>query len=132
MNSPRTILLNEVAANGSSVAMNTANDRHIAVEICMTAFTGTVKLVGSQADVENPPAFGSAASVSNPWTYVKSIDLIDGSAVNGGTGKTGAATTAVYNLEVNTNIMKWIGAEVSGFAGGTVTVRAVSGDSERE
>ncbi len=132
MNSPRTILLNEVAANGSSVAMPTTHDRHIAVEICMTNFTGTVKLVGSQADVENPPAFGSAASVSNPWTYVKSVDLIDGSAVNGGTGKTGAATTSVFNLEVNANILKWIGAEVSNFAGGTVTVRVVSGDSERE
>lgn len=132
MNQPRTILLAAAVANGSSAPMNTAHVRHIAIEISMAAFTGTVKVVGSQSDVENPPDFGAAASAANPWTYVKCIDLIDGSAVNGGTGKVGAATTAVYNLEVNTNIMKFIGVEVSGAAGGSVTVRAVAGDSEED
>ena len=119
----QTILLNEVAADGASVAGSglVIDFTHIEAQVAMTGFTGVIKFVGSTADTA--PAFGSAASATNPWSYIKSIDLIDGSAINGGTGITGVATTSVTNLEVNVNALKWVGAIISGFSAGTITLK---------
>lgn len=120
----RMVLLNEVAANSSTAAgvANFVEFRNVELEVVMTGFTGTIKIQGSNADA--CPTFSSAASLSNPWDYVKCINLIDGSAVNGGTGLTGAATTSVTQMEVNTNGMRWVGATISGYSAGTITLRA--------
>lgn len=116
-------MLNEVAANGATAAgvANFEDFRNVELEVVMTGFTGTIKFVGSNADT--CPAFGTAASLSNPWDYVKTVNQIDGSAVAGGTGLTGAATTSVTNLEANTNGFKWVGAVISGYSAGTLTLR---------
>jgi hypothetical protein len=119
----QTTLLSEVSTNQASVAFNGLGRRHVVMQVAMTGFTGTVKFAGSNADAV--PAFGSAASNTNPWDFVKGVNLIDGSAVNGGTGLVGAATTAVYQVEMNTNLMKWFSAIISGAAGGTITVKAI-------
>lgn len=94
--------------------------RNIELDVIQTGFTGTVKFVGSNLDQK--PNFGASAGLTNPWTYLKTINLIDGSAVAGGTGIAGSATTSVTMLEANTNGIKWFGAIVSGFSAGTLTV----------
>ena len=116
------ILLNAAAADGASGAALFADFRNVELEIAMAGFTGTVKVVASNADAR--PAFGSGASASNPWDYVKCINQIDGSAVNGGTGVSGTATTSITQLELNTNAFKWVGVIVSGYSAGAVTVKA--------
>lgn len=121
MYTDQEIILNEASTNVASYACNVLGMRHVELEIAMTNFTGTVKFVGSNADVA--PNFGAAASRTNPWDYIKSIDQIDGSAVNGGTGLVGTATTQVKQLETNTNAFKWVGAILSGVSGGTITVK---------
>lgn len=120
----QVIVLNEIAANGASVAQNGLGMRNIELQLALTGFTGTIKFVGSNADIA--PNFGSAASKDNPWDYVKCIDLNDGSAVNGGTGVTGSVTSSVRQLEMNVNIMKWYGAIISGYSGGTLSLKAKS------
>lgn len=117
----QTILLSAAAGNGASAAANFASFRNVELQISMAAYTGTIKIVGSNADA--PPDFSSAATGANPWDYVKCINQIDGSAVNGGTGLTGAATTSVTNLAVNSDGMKWIGVITSGAGGGSVTAK---------
>lgn len=114
-------MLNAVAANGASASANMASFRNVELQVAMTGFTGTVKFAGSNADVA--PDFSSAASAANPWDFIKCVNQIDGSSVNGGTGVSGTATTSVTNLETNTNGFKWVAAIVSSYSAGSVTVK---------
>ena len=118
----QVILLSAVAANGASASVNMVSFRNVEFEVDQVGFTGTVKFVGSNADVA--PNFANAASATNPWDYIKTINHIDGSSVAGGTGVSGTATTSTTNLEANTNAFKWVGAIVSSYSGGSVTVKA--------
>lgn len=124
----RIIIINETAQNSTNAAgaapvtpINFESFRNVELEVVMTGFTGTVKFAGSNSDKHVD--FGAAASLANPWDFVKSINQIDGTSVAGGTGLSGSATTSVTNLETNTNGFKWIGAIVSGYSAGTLTVR---------
>ncbi len=91
------------------------------LQIAQVGFSGTLKIVGSNAD--SIPDFSAAASASNPWDYVQSIDLIDGSSIAGGTGITSVTVTSVRNLETNTNAFKWIGIILSNVTAGAITVK---------
>lgn len=119
----RTILLDEAStATASAIGKgNYESFRNVELEVVMTNYTGTVKIAASNAD--DCPNFGAAASLSNPWDYVKCVNQIDGSAVNGGSGLAGTATTSVTQLEMNTNGFKWVGVITFSVSGGTVTVR---------
>jgi hypothetical protein len=113
-------VLAEVAATGGA-AESVEAFRNVEVEVVMTNFTGTLKFAAANAETAPDPT--NAASLANPWAYVKAINLIDGSSVVGGTGLTGAATTSVTMLEINTNGIKWIIPEVTSYTGGTLTVK---------
>lgn len=115
-------MLNEIAASGNTAkgVANFQDFRDVELTVVMTGFSGTIKFVGSNADL--PPDFSSAASLTNPYDYVKTVNQIDGSSVAGGTGLVGTATTSVTNLEVNTNAFKWIGAIVTSVTGGTLSL----------
>ncbi len=115
------IILNAAAATGASVAANFASFRNVELQIAQVGFSGTLKIVGSNAD--SIPDFSAAASASNPWDYVQSIDLIDGSSIAGGTGITSVTVTSVRNLETNTNAFKWIGIILSNVTAGAITVK---------
>lgn len=116
------ILLAAVAANGVSTPANFASFRDIELQLTQAAFSGTIKFVGSNADA--PPDFSSAASATNPWDYVQVVDQIDGSSIAGGTGITSVTISSVRNLEVNSNAFKWIGAIVSSYSAGSVSLKA--------
>lgn len=115
------MILNAVAANGASAAINMVAFRHIEMQLATTGFTGTLKFAGSNADTA--PDFSSAASASNPWTFVQAVDQIDGSTVAGGTGEAYTTDTSVKNLELNVNGMKWIGLIISGYSVGSITAK---------
>lgn len=115
------IILSAAAANGASVPANFVSFRNVELQIATTGFSGTIKIVGSNADTA--PDFSAAASAANPWSFLQSVDQIDGSSVAGGTGITYTTDTSVKNLETNTNAFKWIGIVVSNFAAGTITVK---------
>ena len=65
------------------------------------------------------PDISQGQSHDNHFAGVQVIDLIDGSTTNGGTGFTLTAATC-KNLEVNTNSISYLVAEVSGYTSGTV------------
>lgn len=117
----QAIILSAAAANVASVPANFVSFRNVELQIATTAFSGTIKIVGSNADTA--PDFSAAASAANPWSFLQSIDQIDGSSIAGGTGITYTTDTSVKNLETNTNAFKWIGVVVSNFAAGTITVK---------
>jgi hypothetical protein len=117
------IMFNEAAANGATPIGrgDMQSFRNVEHTVVMTGFTGTIKFVASNADT--CPDFSAAASLTNRYDYVKCINQIDGSSVNGGTGLAGTATTSVTQLEMNTNGFKWVGAIISGYSAGTLTLR---------
>lgn len=118
----RQVLLNAGAATGVGTAFECIDFRNIEIDVIQAAFTGTVQIAASNADTK--PDFTASASASNPWAYIKCIDLIDGSAVNGGTGVVGAGTTSVRMLEANTNAVRWICPIITSYTSGAVTVAA--------
>lgn len=117
----QAILLNAAAANGASTPQNFASFRDVELQVAQTAFTGTIQFVGSNADAA--PDFSSAASASNPWSYIQVVDQIDSSSIAGGTGIVSVTVTSVRNLEANSNAFKWIGVVISGYGAGSVTVK---------
>lgn len=121
------ILLNAVAASGISSTFNGASFRNLEIQIAQVAFSGTIKFVGSNADAA--PDFSAAASASNPWDYIQTVDQIDGSSIAGGTGITSVTVTSVRNVEANTNAFKWFAIVLSSVTAGSVTIK-VKGVSE--
>lgn len=121
MYTDQVILFNAAAANGVCIT-NMVSFRDIEFQLSQTGFSGTVKFVGSNADAA--PDFSAAASAANPWDYVQTVDQIDGSSIAGGTGITSVTVTSVRNLETNSNAFKWIGAVISNYTAGSVTLKA--------
>lgn len=118
----QSILFSAVAANGASTPQNFQSFRNVELQLAQVAFSGTLKFVGSNADAA--PDFSAAASASNPWDYIQCIDQIDGSSIAGGTGVVSVTVTSVRNLEANINGFKWIGAIISSYSAGSVTLKA--------
>lgn len=119
---PKEILsAEETATEGLSAKVK--DFRHIAIEVSMVAYTGTVKIAGSfkETDID----FSSASSPSNPFDYIQIKDLEDASAIDGDTGISGTATTDVRLFEANVNALTWITAITSSVSGGSVTVRII-------
>lgn len=87
--------------------------------------TANVKIKGSaQEDVD----FSAAASSTNRWDYIQTVNLQSRAAVAGDTGVTVVA--GVEQVEANNNTMKWMTAEISAISGGNVTVYAIQSTNE--
>lgn len=118
----QVILFNAQAANGATTPANMEAFWHVELELTQSGFTGTIQFVVSNADTA--PNFANAASGSNPWSYVQVIDQIDGSSIAGGTGIISTTVSSVRNLELNANAFKWVGAVISNYSAGSVTLKA--------
>jgi hypothetical protein len=81
----------------------------------------TVKVAGSMQEVR--PDFTSAATVSNPWDYVRVINYQDDTATDGDTGYVFAADV-VEQFNVNVDNLRWLNVEVSAWTSGDVTAIA--------
>ncbi len=122
--SPQDTIFNEVSADGASNPVFVKDSRHITIEVVMTGFTGTLKFLGALKDTADGIDFGASASLTNPIAYVEVIDTQNTTTpITGNTGITGSNTTGVRFLEVNKNMLTWIGAIISGYSAGTVTVK---------
>lgn len=115
-------LLNAAAANGVGEIDLVSDFRHVALSIDGASSPAlTVKIVGSMQ--ETAPDFSAAQSPSNQWDYIQVKDLEDGASIDGDTGIVFAGTADNRQVEVNTNLVRWIGVIVSGYSAGNVTVR---------
>ena len=118
----QVIVLNAAAADGASVSVNMRSFKAVLLQIAQVGFTGTIKLVGSNADAA--PDFSVAASASNPYDTVTAQDLNDQSTIDGDTGIVSVTQTSVRQLELNSDGLKWIGVVISNRSAGSVTVKA--------
>lgn len=114
-------MLSAAAATGSGYAMSVAEFRDFVLQINTSGSANfTLKVQGSLQTAQ--PTWANAASPTNQWTYLQSIDLADQSVVNGATGIVATGTDISRQLEVNTNGQNWINVIVTAYSAGAITV----------
>lgn len=123
-------LIGTLSANGvlSTNGINVKDYKNLMVQVMTTgSATLTFKFqMGVKSD-ETPPTFSSAASYTNPWSFVESYDNNNTSSnIVGSTGVTLTGTDIVANYVVNTNNAYWFDIQVSGYSAGTITAYIVS------
>lgn len=123
---PKT-LFNAQATAAVSPEVLSADFRHIVLHFRSTAsVTATVKIRGSiQADCN----LSAASSATNRWVYIASTDLeAAGSAVAGNTGYTATAASLDKMVELETNAIYKIAAEIVS-TNGAITCEAYMRDN---
>jgi len=70
---------------------------------------------------EAMPDFASAASDTNKWSYVDTVDTLDGASIDGGTGYTASAGVLHKTILLNSEAAVWVNAIISGRSGGGAT-----------
>lgn len=125
MNTPNLKTLINASADGASDPAFIKGDSHIIIELAMTNFTGTLKFVGSVAELDEVPDFGASISADNPYENIAVKDYQNAETITGDTGISGTATTDVRILELNVNGLNWMGAKVSSHSGGSVRARII-------
>jgi hypothetical protein len=80
----------------------------------------TVRVKGSIGST--CPAFGSAASRTNPWFYVSLKRYDTGAVIAGATGLAWTGTDSVIGAALNIEGLDWLAFEVSGYSSGALTI----------
>ena len=99
------------------------NDFRNAVLAVLTSGTTTSTLKIAGANTGDSPNFGATVSASNLYTFLQSINLEDGSSVDGDTGIVVAGTDIVREYEVNINAMKYLTVFPITWTQGAITVK---------
>jgi hypothetical protein len=116
-----TRMLNAAAATGTGIVMDIGDFRNFVIGISTSGNANfTLKVQGSIQTLA--PDFTSAASPTNMWTYIQSIDLADQSTVAGATGIVATGTDLNRTLEVNVNLLRWVTVTVTAYSAGAITV----------
>lgn len=111
--------------------------RNIVIQVG-TSGTATVNLrvagslgkpSSSYAKVNGPrydfPNFAATVIPANNYTFLQVIDLVDASAVNGGTGLAVTGTDIAKQYEVNINANKYLTVFPATWSAGAITVKAI-------
>lgn len=67
--------------------------------------------------VGTPPDFTAPASATNSWTFVQTVNTLDGSTYPGDVGFVITAD-GTYHLELNQDIQAWVAVEVFNYVSG--------------
>lgn len=115
-------ILSLVTANGVGTEVDVSQFRHVcAVVIGSTSPQLTVKCQGSFKKIDEVD-FSSSAGVTNPWDFIGMYDYQNANIVIGDTGVVFTGTDDVRQFEINTNGIRAINFQVSGYVAGEVTV----------
>lgn len=129
MNRDRKVytVLSAQAAGTTTSGYKVSDYRHVMVVFSAAAgTTATIKVKGAFGDTQ--PTWSTAASSSNEWDYVGTVDLNTGTASNGSTGQSFSAAAGCKHFEVNANAVDWIAFELT-ISGGSVNVDLVAYDN---
>jgi len=126
--SDSTVLLSAVTTTGISTPFEVSSKRNVMLGVLGAATaTGTLKFRVSFQETVNLTA---AADADNIWVYGAFKDLNNTGTITG--GDTGLAFTAnkAHMIELNSNRIKWVAAEVSAHTSGTYTVKGYTCDNQ--
>ncbi len=127
------VIFNAVGPAATGTAANVEDYEHVTIAYATDGGTvgSTVKfqasigkgILTSSANEANydKPDFSAAASVTNHWIYVDTVDLITGTPLDGGTGV--VVSSATYKLfSLNVSGIKWLNATITARTDGEVTI----------
>jgi len=120
----KSVDLGTFSTNTQSVMSSSADFRTATFTLITTWFTGTIKFFASNADnVWTAPDLSSTANTSNEYSTVRSIDLNDGTAIDGDIWITSTIETAVRRFEINDNNNNWVGIKTSSVTAWSIQVK---------
>lgn len=104
--------------------------RHVVLQIVITNAGAPGDVVKFNASAQNGscPNFAISSTQDNFYSPVQCINLNDGSVVDGDVGFP-LDTTGSFMLEVNTNLITWISANIASIGGATFTVDIISSEN---
>jgi hypothetical protein len=104
--------------------------RHVVLQIVVTGAGAPGDVVKFEASAQNDesPNFSIPSTQDNFYTPVQAINLENGAAVDGNTGFA-LDTTGSFLLEVNTNLITWINADIASIGGAVFTVDVISSEN---
>jgi len=120
LSQPMMTLFSGAVSPTTTVYMAVGGERNITCDLTLEAVTGTLKFAGSIQD--STPDIDSAQAEANKWDYVQVVDTEDGTSIDGDTGLSFTGTSDVRQFEVNTNFLKWFGADWTTATSGTSTL----------
>ena len=115
-------LVTSGATTAQTKMISTKDFVNCVIEVVTVGFSGTLNFY--QSCSESLPDLTSAASATNKYAPVWSIDLDAQVFVSGTTGYTYTTSTNVQYFEINTNLNTFVGAKYTRSAG-TITINVV-------
>ena len=103
----------------STVAFPVSDWQNVFIEAA-TGDTTTATIKFQISNAFDQPDFNSAASRTNPRSYVQVKELITNASVDWATGISRAGTDSVRNFEVNTNGQRRVWATITSYTAGTI------------
>lgn len=123
-----TTILSAVGATGSGTTVDVSKFTHIVLEVATASSASfTAKIAGAISDAR--PDFGAAVTPANAFDYVGAYNLNSGAFIAGDTGVVYTGTDAVELLLVNVDMLKWLNVDVTAFAAGAITIKALGADN---
>lgn len=116
-------------ANGEATPMFFSKDFRNATFTIIGSNTSvaTIKFYASNSD--SRPDLTAAASSSNVYTTAQVVDLNDGSSISWSTGLV-LSSDGIKEVEINQNNNTWVGAKITAYTSGTVTVSVSFSDNQ--
>lgn len=115
-------MLSAVTALGTGLAINVQDFKNVVFTLA-SANSGdfVIKFQGSISDTA--PNFATAASATNHWIYIATIDYISGSVVAGGTGYTASGVDIFKLIQANISGLKYVCATITTYNAGDITLK---------
>ncbi len=117
-------ILDNVTANSVSSEFNVKSFRNLVIEMgTANSAALTVKVRGTVSGAD----LSAAATQTNRWSYIQTVDRDSGTAAAGSTGISWSGTDSVKAMAINIDKADTIAVEVSGYTAGNIsgTLRAV-------
>jgi hypothetical protein len=123
---PKAPVQNLYNATNGLRPVNVASYRHVVAMVTVTgAGTAGAEVLFRATGQEAMPAFASAASASNFHTTVQAKNLSSGATIDGSVGIPVDAT-GVFMVEINTNLISWLGLDLTTIAGAVFNIDIVA------
>ena len=100
--------------------------RHVVAMVTVTtAGTAASKVLFRGSAQENIVNFAAAATAANFHTTIQAKNLSDGTSINGSVGVPVDALGVTF-VELNTNMLSWLGADITGINAAVFTIDVVA------
>jgi len=119
-----TILLDSVSADGGSKPLSCAGYKNYTATINTTG--GADARINFVGGYDKVPDFDSPQSVDNDWYGISGIDVTTGEPITYPTGVKASGGDIHKAVMLNVEGLRWVGAIVSDYVGGEITVKLLS------